>query len=227
MKTELKIVQWNSFHAVLFSFLFILYTVFPTIYPVIFAGLFSFLVYWLLNFETLKTYKPFAGYANLTTLLRLMLVIVAGLLYNNLTDINLFIIGLSIFALDGLDGFIARKLNQESEFGAYFDMETDAFYVCIFTIILFEKGLAGYWIIVPGFMRYLNGTIILFLGKKSEEEIRSKIGPLIAGLFFMAILTPFVLSKKYYHPVLIVSSALLVLSFLYSFIRIFRVKSVL
>ena len=220
-----KILRWNNFHAILFSFLFILYTLLPVRYPVIIAGGLSFLVYWLLHYEFLRKYSPFAGYANWITLLRIILIILVGVLYKKIPEFALFAIGLSIVCLDGLDGFTARKLKQESEFGAYFDLETDAFYVCVFSIILFEKDMAEYWIIVPGFMRYLYGIVILIIGKKSDDEIRSKYGPLIAGIFFISILSPFILSTKYYYPVLIISSALIMLSFLYSFIRIFRIRS--
>ena len=224
MKPRFNIFTWNNIHAVLFCFLLVLYTVLPVRYPVIIAGGISFFYYWAVNFEALKAYKPFAGYANWITLLRLLLIFFTVTGMNQIPDFGIFFIGLTIFVLDGLDGLIARKFKQESEFGAYFDMETDAFFVCIFTIIIYEKGLAGYWIIIPGFMRYLYGFIIWVTGKKNDEEIKSKIGPLIAGLFFSAVLTPFILPEKYYLPVLVVSSALLMLSFLYSFIRIFKVR---
>lgn len=225
MKIGIKILRWNNIHVILFSFLFFIYIILHVRYPVIVAGGISFLYYWLIHYSTLKKYEPFAGFANWITLLRLLLTIILGILYKNLPDYILFIIGLSIVCLDGLDGFIARKFNQTSEFGAYFDMETDAFYVCIISIILFEKGFVGYWIIFPGFLRYLYGLIILLIGKKSNEEIRTKYGPLIAGIFFISILSPFILSIKYYNPILIISSALLMISFVYSFVQILRIRS--
>ena len=225
MKNEYKIQKWNNFHAILLSFLFILYMIFPVRYPVIIAGGLSFLVFWRMHFELLKSYKPFAGYANLVTLVRLLLIISSGIWYKHFTDFGLIFIGLSIFSLDGLDGLIARKLNLESVFGAYFDLETDAFYVCVFTIILFEKGLTGFWIIIPGFLRYFYGLLIFIIGKKSDEEISIKYAPQIAGLFFMAILSPYILSEKFYLTFLIISSVLLMLSFLYSFVRILRIKT--
>jgi phosphatidylglycerophosphate synthase len=147
------------------------------------------------------------------------LVIVAGIFYKSLPDIIMLLIGITIFSLDGLDGYLARKFKQVSKFGAYFDMETDAFYVCIFSAILFEKGFVGYWILVPGFMRFFYGTIILLIGRKSKDKIRTKFGPLVAGIFFVSILSPFVLSSVFYLPVLIISSALLLLSFGYSFVQ--------
>lgn len=219
MTNENKIERWNNIHAILFSCLFVLYTVFPSRFPVIIAGVLSFAIYWTIHFNTLKKIQPFAGYANWTTLTRLVLVFVAGLYYKNIPDFVMFLIGFTIFCFDGLDGFLARKLKQESKFGAYFDMETDAFYVCVFAVILFEKGYAGYWILLPGFMRYLYGSIILLIGRKSKENIRTKFGPLIAGIFFVSILSPFILSPILYIPILFGASFLLFLSFIYSFLQ--------
>ena len=151
--------------------------------------------------------------------MRLILVIMAGVFYKNVPDFELFLIGFTIFCLDGLDGYLARKFKQVSEFGAYLDMETDALYVGIFTVILYEKGLAGYWILITGFMRYFYGTIIILTGRKSQDKIRTKFGPLVAGIFFVSILSPLVLSSAFYMPVLMISSSLILLSFAYSFIQ--------
>ncbi len=219
MTNDVKILRWNNYHAILLCFLFILYTVMPVRFPVVIAGTLSFLYYVLINFDKLKAIKPFAGYANRITMVRLILVIITGLFYKHMPGILLFIIGISIFCLDGLDGYLARNFNHKSDFGSYFDLETDAFYVCVFTIILYEKGLAGYWIIIPGFMRYFYSLIILLIGRKATEEIRTKFGPLIGGIFFVSILSPYILPEKFYFPILIISSVLLTLSFLFSLIQ--------
>ncbi len=226
MKTESKIVRWNTVHAFLFCCLFVLYAIFPVRYPVIVAGALSFLYYWVIHFDILKRFKPFGGFANWVTLIRLLLILGSGIWYQHIPDFGLIVIGVVFFSMDGLDGWMARKFNQKSEFGAYFDLETDAIYVCVFTIILFEKGLAGFWIIVPGFMRYIYGVLIFMIGKKSDEEISVKYAPQIGALFFMAILSPYILPEKLYHPLLIISSVLLMLSFLYSFVRILRIRTV-
>ena len=218
MTNIFKIERWNNFHIILFSCLFILYIIFPLLLLFLIGGVFSFLYYWIVNINSLKTYHPFAGYANRATLVRMIFIIVAGIFYKSLPDIIIFLIGITIFCLDGLDGYLARRFKQVSEFGAYFDMETDAFYVSVFTVILFDKAFVGYWILIPGFMRYFYGSIILLIGRKSKDKIRTKFGPLIAGIFFVSILSPFVLSSAFYLPVLIISSVLLLLSFAYSFI---------
>ncbi|MEI9988199.1 MAG: CDP-alcohol phosphatidyltransferase family protein [Aliidongia sp.] len=63
--------------------------------------------------------------------------------------------GLAALALDGVDGQIARKRNEASDFGASFDMEVDAAYVLFLSGLAATSGRAGAWILLAGLMRYL------------------------------------------------------------------------
>ena len=57
--------------------------------------------------------------------------------------------------LDGLDGFLARRLGQVSAFGARFDMETDAFAMLVLAILVYALGQAGPWVLLSGLLRYI------------------------------------------------------------------------
>jgi phosphatidylglycerophosphate synthase len=57
-------------------------------------------------------------------------------------------------ALDVADGFIARRYGLSSEFGAAFDIETDALLTLIAEAQLWQRGRAGAWILIPGLLRY-------------------------------------------------------------------------
>ena len=58
----------------------------------------------------------------------------------NLTATIMFV----VFALtDWLDGFLARKLNQTSSFGAFLDPVADKFLVCAALLVLLEHGRVG------------------------------------------------------------------------------------
>lgn len=86
--------------------------------------------------------------ANLITLFRLILVFVVISLfgYHTYLDIILVpIIGLILF-LDAVDGYVARKLNQTSAFGALFDIVGDRIVECIFWVYFAVVGLIPYWI---------------------------------------------------------------------------------
>lgn len=57
--------------------------------------------------------------------------------------------------LDGIDGYLARRLGAATAFGARFDMETDAFMVLALAALVWSLGQAGSWVLASGLMRYI------------------------------------------------------------------------
>lgn len=57
-------------------------------------------------------------------------------------------------ALDGVDGWVARRWRCASAFGARFDMELDAFLILVLCAHLVAMGKAGSWVLAIGAMRY-------------------------------------------------------------------------
>ena len=57
-------------------------------------------------------------------------------------------------ALDGVDGYLARRYGQESDLGARFDMEIDALLIFCLAAAAFLLGKAGAWVLIIGLMRY-------------------------------------------------------------------------
>src|SRR5690606_30208717 len=82
------------------------------------------------------------GYANFVTAFRGALVSLTGptvSCFDSLhqADTVLWVlVGVVVFALalDGIDGYLARKYRQESELGARFDMEVDALLILILSV---------------------------------------------------------------------------------------------
>jgi phosphatidylglycerophosphate synthase len=68
-----------------------------------------------------------------------------------------------ILVLDGVDGWIARTSGAVSRFGARFDMETDAAFILAVSILTWQYGKTGPWILMAGLMRYafVAGTMLL------------------------------------------------------------------
>jgi phosphatidylglycerophosphate synthase len=58
-------------------------------------------------------------------------------------------------ALDGVDGWLARRTGRESAFGARFDMEIDALLILVLSILAWQLGKVGPWVLLAGLMRYL------------------------------------------------------------------------
>ncbi|MHA7984371.1 CDP-alcohol phosphatidyltransferase family protein [Rathayibacter sp. CAU 1779] len=55
-------------------------------------------------------------------------------------------------ALDAVDGIVARRTGSESELGARFDMEVDAF--LLFVLCVYDARYVGWWVLAIGLMRY-------------------------------------------------------------------------
>lgn len=64
-------------------------------------------------------------------------------------------LALGVTALDGLDGWLARRTGLSSPFGARYDMETDALLIMVLAVLAWEHDKAGGWIVLAGAMRYL------------------------------------------------------------------------
>ncbi|WP_181708411.1 CDP-alcohol phosphatidyltransferase family protein [Chthonobacter rhizosphaerae] len=105
---------------------------------------------------------PF-GLPNLVTLVRLAL---AALLAGHVADRSVAspaetlawgfaavaAVGL---ALDGVDGWLARRFGPDTPFGARFDMETDAFAILALSALAVVSGKVGAWALAIGLMRYV------------------------------------------------------------------------
>ncbi|MBY5935594.1 CDP-alcohol phosphatidyltransferase family protein [Tateyamaria omphalii] len=99
---------------------------------------------------------PVLGLCNVITLLRVALVafLVGAVFAPAVSAWVVFAVALVAFALDGVDGWLARRAGLASEFGARFDMETDAGLGAVIALWLLVSGTTGPEILVLGFMRY-------------------------------------------------------------------------
>ena len=132
-------------------------------------------------------------------------------------------LGSVVMILDGLDGFLARRFKVASAFGAYFDMETDAFYVFLYACLLYQLELLGWWILGIGALRYVYVVFVLSFFKPKEKEEKSSFrGKAIAVFLMVSLLMPFILSELYYLPIVISASVLVVYSFAAGFLETIR-----
>lgn len=99
------------------------------------------------------------GEANQVTLLRSGLVCLIGstlMVGGQTPDLSWYLVGLIAIALmlDGVDGYLARRFQLSSAFGARFDMEIDALLLMILSLLVWQTGQAGAWVLAIGLMRY-------------------------------------------------------------------------
>lgn len=127
-------------------------------YPAKVIGVF--LAIMLVAIAGLRDYHPFPrfGPANVTTTVRALLVaIVAGFIGEALS--RSYATAAVAFAsvatlLDGVDGWLARRTDMASAFGARFDMEIDALLIQALAVLAWQYGKAGAWVLASGLIRY-------------------------------------------------------------------------
>lgn len=123
------------------------------------------------------------GLANRITLWRGTLI---ALLAGTLADpdllaqyaVPLAALALLALMLDGLDGAVARRTETQSNFGARFDMELDAFLILVLCMALLLLGKAGPWVLAIGAMRYafvIAGLTLSWLTAALPQSRRRKI----------------------------------------------------
>lgn len=98
--------------------------------------------------------------ANLITLARLLLLIAVVLIayqpysYWHFVNVALLIL---VFVSDGLDGYVARKRNEASVFGAMFDIASDRMTELTMWIVLVDLNIVPVWVPLVFIIR---GTIV-------------------------------------------------------------------
>ena len=121
------------------------------------------------------------GPANYVTTMRAAFVaLVAGLIgFPAPAAVLWSVIGLTgvMAALDGLDGWLARRTGMASTFGARFDMETDALLIFVLSVLVWRHEKAGVWVLLCGLMRYgfvAAGWLLPWLGQPLRSTWRGK-----------------------------------------------------
>jgi len=150
----LRLERWSTGNAVLLSCALLSALWLGKPWPLGVAAFGSFAALLLLARSAWTRAADF-GAANAVTLLRLVLVIVLSLALHGASGLLLGALVLGTFALDGVDGWLARRAGSASEFGAHFDMEVDALLVLTASTELYLSGKFGLWILCGGVLRYL------------------------------------------------------------------------
>ena len=114
----------------------------------------------LVSLGFLQQHHPFArfGPANQVTTMRAVVVsLIVGLIGEaSAPALAAAAVGASVVAtaLDGVDGWLARRHAIASDFGARFDMEVDALLILALSVLAWTFGKAGAWVVASGAMRY-------------------------------------------------------------------------
>lgn len=150
----------------------------------------------------LARHQPFArfGAANQMTLGRAALVALLGGLVGEAPSGALAVAATLLASvaalLDSLDGWLARRTRMASDFGARFDMETDALLILVLALLAWQFGKAGIWVLASGLLRYLfvaAGLALRWMRADLPPSRRRKVVAVIqvvALIITVAPLTP-------------------------------------
>lgn len=202
IKSLLAVFVMSMVGGCLFAFQF---AVEPQV-PVIAAGILASMCGLALLFLPQHRHSAF-GYANIVTSIRAAAtsLVAAIVLFSETFGSNgmdtlawaVFGVVAAALTLDGFDGYLARRFDQESEFGAKFDMEVDAFLIFILSCAALVLDKAGPWVLLIGAMRYLFVLAQWFLPALNhplEPSFRRKLVCVLQVLALGAALMPVVSS---------------------------------
>jgi phosphatidylglycerophosphate synthase len=145
------------------------------------GGLFA--VMMAIAIARLRAHHPFArfGAANqITTVRALLVALVAGFIGEPHTagaaTVAAATSGVATL-LDGLDGWLARRAQMTSGFGARFDMEVDALLIQVLALLTWQWGKAGPWVLASGMLRYVfvaAGWLLPWMRRPLTPTLRAR-----------------------------------------------------
>ncbi|WP_372422306.1 CDP-alcohol phosphatidyltransferase family protein [Salinarimonas chemoclinalis] len=151
-----------------------------------------------------RPYHPHAlfGAANGVTLVRAAInCLLAGMLVDVErltapgTPLGLVVLALALgsLALDGFDGFFARRLRLESRFGARFDVEVDGLLLTLLSVAAWRLDKAGAWVLLIGATYYLflaARRMLPWLEGPLAPSFRRKAVCVLQGAILIALMLP-------------------------------------
>jgi phosphatidylglycerophosphate synthase/uncharacterized membrane protein YbhN (UPF0104 family) len=156
------------------------------------------------------------GLPNLITTSRLGLTAALLFGYQHQTGLVLALIALANILLDVLDGWLARRVGQSSEFGARYGIEADALLLLALTLVLYSRGVAGPWVLIAGLLRYVYDLAPAFFPPLGEAP-RSRIGRFVCVLMLVCFMSALVTTASLGQYLALVGTVAGSLAFMHSF----------
>jgi len=192
--------------------------------PVAAAAILSFAAFWFRHRGYLKTAWPLARLGNGLTALRLMLILFVAFSIDAASSVLVFVLFLANISLDVADGYAARNYGRATEFGAAFDLETDAFFVLVAGLYFYHAAGYGPWVLIPGLLRYGYRLAAWSLKGERFRERRRPLLARLAGVNFGLITLAVILPATSQYGILLLSTGLVSASFAISFWELCRIS---
>lgn len=201
-KRRVPRARWSLAHAVLCLLTLVASFGLDARWPLAVAGTTSLLTYFVFA-RTPQQALGGLGWANALTLTRLLVLFGVATFFPVAWGFAL------VLVLDGLDGLVARRLNESSEFGARFDMETDALFTALLAATL---ATAAPWIIVAGALRPLYVIARAFFVETPVER-RVPFARYAFGLAAWSMVAALAVGGSLLAPLTALSTLVLLVSF--------------
>ena len=153
------------------------------------------------------------GRANLVTAARLALLLALPLLPTGGSPLWPIAGGLVVLLSDGLDGWLARRYELASEFGEFFDKETDALFLLVICLMTASRGHLPVAVVGLGLLRYLFVVALFVLQPNTGKEYRSSWARVIYVIAVLALLAAFLPYPTLTLPLVTGAAAALIYSF--------------
>lgn len=166
------------------------------------------------------------GWANGLTAVRLVGLIALAAGYPALTAAGqpVALLGLGLLALDGVDGTLARRQGDASEFGEFFDKETDAFFLLVLCLLGVLHGLLPGWAVGLGLLRYGFVLVLPFARRRAPKETRSTWARFVYAGVMLALLVAFLPLPGLAEPLVLLTGLAMTYSFGQSFWWMFSTR---
>lgn len=171
---------------------------------------------WLARAQWSTQSFPF-GRANTLTLSRYLVITVVAGIYPVEHNILLVLVLLVCLCLDGIDGYVARRYRESSDFGRYLDMEVDAYAICVLSLLLWKYHDLNPVVVLAGTLRYTYALLLRLTVKNQRLEPKRYYASTIAVLFYLSLASVFLIDNGVTHAIVYASSILLLVSFTRSY----------
>lgn len=190
---EHSISVWIVWHAIAMILATAVSMMLGTLFPAMVVSMVSIAMLILVGYGEWKLLRPLGGWANLVTLLRFFVLIVAMLIQSQVGSLVFIVLIILVLIADGLDGYLARRLKQATSFGEILDTEVDAFLALSLSLCIWYDHHGAFWLIAAGILRYIY---MLLYRSRSWHQVAKPLIPetkIFAVIYFVSLLTPWVL----------------------------------
>lgn len=165
---ESCLIRWTEYHGFLMIAGWLAVLAGAPVMTVAWLALLSFAV---LTVAFRAKWTPAGGYgaANFVTAFRFGLTCML-LSFSTPAPMLQFSLAVTALVLDGVDGWLARRLALNSAYGEFLDKEVDAFFTLALCLTLYLSERFGLWILMPGTLRYVFVLFIRYAGPPATQE---------------------------------------------------------